>query len=385
MIKLAVIRPFFPPWEFVPLNLISNKNITIDFYITKGAEEYKYFLPKNLKVANVYFGKTSNFLSKNRFFSKVIFFRLAALDTDIRSFVFKIVASGRYDIVDCIENYTFSTFQAVLGKSLSKTKIIVTNWENLIMPFHRFTLRFFVNKMADAFRAMSLSARNRLLYEGVSANKIRVIPACVDTNRFRPNLNQELRYSLGLKDKLIILYVGRFVPQKGLVYLIKAFAKIKQEVKDVALVLVGEGPMRSLILELCKKLDVDRHVHILKPYNYSEIHKVHAISDVTVLPSVPTRTWIEQFGLVLIEAMACGKPVVATNIGALPEIVINGKTGYLVEPFDSRKLAEKIKELLIDEHLRRRFGFEGRKHVERLFSCLKISKELENFYIGLTE
>jgi len=118
---------------------------------------------------------------------------------------------------------------------------------------------------------------------------------------------------------------------------------------------------------------------------YNRIHEIHAISDITVLPSIPTKNWMEQFGYILIEAMACGKPIVASRSGAIPEIVINNETGFLVEPGNINELAEKISLLISDNKLREKMGYKGRARVEKKFSYEVIIPKIKELYYSISK
>jgi glycosyltransferase involved in cell wall biosynthesis len=385
--RIAIFRPFFPPWEMEPFKRISNDFI-IDFYITSPTNGgvYKAFIKESeSNIITLPYDKFTKTIMNNWSIKKALVFRTILLDTSIKPILFKIILKNKYDIVETIENYTYSSFQSIIAKKFSKVNTIIMNWENIVFPPWRFFLRYIVNKQCDAFRVPSLTAKWKLIKEGVENEKIYYIPACVDTKRFNPYLKKDLKKELGIEDKIVILYIGRLVPQKGLEYLIKAFSKILQENSQIVLLIVGEGPLKNTLINLANELKIKNNIIFLKAVPYNRIHEIHAISDITVLPSIPTKNWMEQFGYILIEAMACGKPIVASRSGAIPEIVINNETGFLVEPGNINELAEKISLLISDNKLREKMGYKGRARVEKKFSYEVIIPKIKELYYSISK
>ena len=166
--------------------------------------------------------------------------------------------------------------------------------------------------------------------------KVRVIPNGVDTNKFKPiNRKKAVEWFEGkfyeLDDDLNIVYVGRFSEEKGVEYLIKSL----QYLDEGKLFLVGGGPQEIKLKKLAERFT--NRVHFLGRVSHEEIPLIHNAMDVFVLPSVS----MEGFSNSMLEALACGLPVVATPIGAAPEI-INNKLGTIVNVGDSRAIAEGV-------------------------------------------
>jgi glycosyltransferase involved in cell wall biosynthesis len=154
-----------------------------------------------------------------------------------------------------------------------------------------------------------------------------------------------------------ILYAGRFDLGKGIEYLIEAIPSIVKNHDNCSFVFVGDGPIRPHTEKLAKKLGVSKHIIFEGFVPYSSISKYYQQCDIVVVPSV----WHEPFGRSVIEAMACGKPVVATKVGGIPELVKENETGLLVEPASSEELAKGLIALICDEKLRVRMGMMGRR------------------------
>ncbi|MCP8313188.1 MAG: glycosyltransferase family 4 protein [archaeon] len=364
-----------------------SKYFEIHLNITSGeVGGYEHFIrqvKEPININNLKFSRFTKLLTKQKFIRKLVFFRLIWPDTDLvfPRILFKLLKEN-YDVVDVLENYSYSSFQAVLAKPLVDTKVAVMNWENIVMPAWRFSLRILVNKRADAFRVPSISAKRKLISEGVDEAKISYIPPCVDVDVFRPE-KSNVKEMRGLSDNQVILFVGRLVRQKGLEYLIKSLPQIIKTVPKAMLVVVGDGPFKAELIRLSQELGVTKHVRFLGTYPYDRIQEVYQMADVVVLPSIPTKVWSEQFGYVLIEAMACGKAVVGTRIGAIPEIIIDDVNGYLVPPYSSDSLALSISKLLLDPDKAKDMGKRGREMVIKKFSSSVVKGILSQFYKDL--
>ena len=147
---------------------------------------------------------------------------------------------------------------------------------------------------------------------------------------------EKLRVNLGLNKKRCILFVGRLVESKGVQYLLEAFAKLVAERDDVALICVGDGPLRDRLQSLCKALHVEQHVHFTGPVDLDIKRNKHLVpyylwSDVCVVPSIFLRGMPDPWVLVVNEAMGCGKAVIATSaVGAAHAMIKNGVNGFIV-------------------------------------------------------
>jgi glycosyltransferase involved in cell wall biosynthesis len=176
-------------------------------------------------------------------------------------------------------------------------------------------------------------------------------------------------------EKPTIIFVGRLVPAKGLKYLIKSIKFISNDFPNVELVIAGSGPEESNLSELVKTLHLRKNVRFVGNLYGEKMTSLYQSADVVVLPSLS-----ETFGIVILEAMASGKPFVGTRVGALPEIVRESHAGYLVPPRDPSALAEKICKLLGDAQLRQRLGRNGRKVVEEKYDWRGIVHRVEKIY-----
>jgi len=202
-----------------------------------------------------------------------------------------------------------------------------------------------------------------------------VIPNPVDFEFFRPDIDgSEVRSSMGLKKgQHIVLWVGRVVPHKGIENLVEA----AQYVDGTKFIIGGEGPQLPAIRRLAKSFDVEDRVIFSGRLARSELPKYYAACDVFVLPSVSR---LEAFGIVALEAMSSGRPVVVTDMPGVREVVRDGIEGLLCEPLNAEDLAEKINTLLGDPGKRSEMGRAGRKKVVEDFGIKKVVDKLEATY-----
>lgn len=208
--------------------------------------------------------------------------------------------------------------------------------------------------------------------------KVRCIYNGVDLTRFSPRPpSRDLRLSLGLREEVLVVgSIGRFVPFKGYACLLQAASLVKQTMPGVRWVLVGDGELRGELVRQCRSLGIEDAVHFTGWRE--DIPDILASVDLFVLPSLG-----EHFGRVLIEAMAMGKPIVATDSGGVPEIVIHGETGLLVPPAQPEALADAVLMLLQDPSRAERLGAAGRRRAEREFSLSRHAEAVEALYVEL--
>jgi glycosyltransferase involved in cell wall biosynthesis len=214
-------------------------------------------------------------------------------------------------------------------------------------------------------------------------NDVVELPNGVDTNSFTPRVSgEQIREKFSLDEDRVILFVGtldRAHYFKGVEYLLRSFSELNE--KDVQLLIVGEGNLKNRFTTLTGKLGASSKTKFVGEVFHEELPEYYAASDMVVLPSFET----ECFGLVLVEAMACGKPVIASDLPGVRTVVDHGKNGLLVEPKNVVDLTSKITYLLDNEPLRNTLGRTGRKKVEEKYSWSKIGLKLEETYFETVE
>jgi D-inositol-3-phosphate glycosyltransferase len=199
---------------------------------------------------------------------------------------------------------------------------------------------------------------------GARAEAIAVVPCGVDLDLFAPMDKEFARRRLGIPaTQRILLFVGRIEPLKGIDILISAAAQLHDDENFSVLIVGGDARAESQVEELRQQaaaLGVDHHISFVGSVAHEALPLYYNAADVCVVPS-----YYESFGLVAVEAMACGTPVVASRVGGLTSTVSDGETGYLVPWRCPEPFAERLELLLDNDELRASFGRAGREAVER--------------------
>jgi D-inositol-3-phosphate glycosyltransferase len=228
-------------------------------------------------------------------------------------------------------------------------------------PAHRIAAEERIVAEADRVVAGSEIERAHLVeHYGARRERVAVVPCGVDTALFAPGVAEEARTALGLGAGPMVLYVGRIAPIKGLETLLEAVAVLRAGGVPVRLIVVGgetdepadghEAELRRLVA----RRGLGEAVSFVGAQPQERLRAYYVASDVTVLPS-----HYESFGMVALEAMACGTPVIASRVGGLPAVVLDGVTGFLVPDDDAPALAARMAAVLGDPDLRWRLGREG--------------------------
>lgn len=209
---------------------------------------------------------------------------------------------------------------------------------------------------------------------GVSPAKIQVIYNAVSLPPVPPTARQEFRHSLGIAPQaLLIGTVGRLHPQKDYPTLLQAFARLLPQYPEARLLIVGDGPLAAALHTLADELQIATHLIWLS--QRTDMPVILSALDIFALAS----RW-EGLPLAVLEAMAAGLPVVATQVGGLPEAVLPGQTGWLVPPGDAPALANALLSLAGDLTLRLQMGAAGRQRAADVFSAEQMANNLQDYY-----
>jgi phosphatidylinositol alpha-1,6-mannosyltransferase len=198
----------------------------------------------------------------------------------------------------------------------------------------------------------------------------------VDPKRLYPLDPAAARDRFGLGGRSVLLSMGRLVPRKGVDTLLRALPLIRQVVPSVLCVVAGDGEDRQRLESLARELDVLDSVRFLGRVSDADRIELYNACDVFVLAAREERPDVEGFGLVILEAGACGKPVVSTQSGGAPEVVIDGETGLIAKGSDARALADAVLRLLTDTPLRDALGKAGRANVEKRANWAHVAQEM---------
>jgi glycosyltransferase involved in cell wall biosynthesis len=239
---------------------------------------------------------------------------------------------------------------------------------------------FFVPGLAR-LRLIAISAHiRRTLVDcyGVGASTIATVLNGVNVSRFsgEPNtVRREIRSELGIAlESAIVMTVAALIPQKGIDDFLQAAARILARRPDVAFVIVGDGPEDSALRAQADQLGIFSKVRFTGLR--SDVHRLMPAADVIVVPSV----WQEPAGLVVLEAMASARPVVATRVGGIPEYLEEGQTGVLVDPGMPQQIAEAVRHLLDSPETAATMGAAGRRRIQRLFTMERWAEETVKVY-----
>ncbi len=215
-------------------------------------------------------------------------------------------------------------------------------------------------------------------------NEVSILPVGLDTKRFYPNYPgfKEIRNKFGR----FVFFVGRHVEKKGIKYLIEAFADVVKEVKDIKLVIGGEGPLTNELKQLTEKLNLTDKIIFAGSISVDDLPKFYAAADLFVAPSIIDRIGDrETQGVVLLEAMASKTAVIGTNTGGIPDVISNKDVGILVPEKDSSALAKEMVKVLSNTKLRQKYASAGFNHVHKSFSWDVIAKKyVEEYAKALT-
>jgi teichuronic acid biosynthesis glycosyltransferase TuaC len=266
----------------------------------------------------------------------------------LRRLVREIEGEFPIDLVHAHMAYPDGFAAARLGKAMGRPTVVTLHGGDVTLYFRSYfgrRLGLWAIGNADRVIAVSDSLRRKVIEEDETlADKITVIPNCVDVSRFTPLPRSLARSRLGLsEDTQRVLYVGAITRSKGLDHLLLAFKILIASTQgSVELVLVGEGEYEHNGRLLAQRSGLADHVFFAGKRPNAEIPLWMNACDVVALPSLS-----EGFGVVLVEAMACGKPVVATACGG-PEEIVTSHTGILVPPADEKALAQAMLDALGD-------------------------------------
>lgn len=241
-------------------------------------------------------------------------------------------------------------------------------------------IRFGIEK-SDYVTAVSKSLISQT-HELIKPKKdIECVYNFIDTRVNKRTDSSELRKEYGiLPHEKVIIHVSNFRPVKRVPDVIKAFAGIAEQM-PAKLLLVGDGPEMKTVCNLAGELGIRDKILLLG--KQERVEELYSLSDLMLLLSEK-----ESFGLVALEAMACGVPCIGTNVGGIPEVIVDGETGYICELGDIRSITDKAVNILSNVELHRKYVVNSMELAERKFSAEQIVAEYENIYyqlVGLGE
>lgn len=219
-----------------------------------------------------------------------------------------------------------------------------------------------IDKKADIVITVSNFIKQHLIKTGLISSKIKLIYLGIDTKKFKErSLDSSVKTSLGIKSaERVVMCVARLYVTKGINHLIKAIPIVLEKGNNIKVVFVGDGANRKEYEKLAKDLGVENKVLFLGVKD--NVEELLSIADIFCLPSIR-----DNFPFAILEAMAEGKPVVATRVGGIPEAVVDKVTGLLIPPGDIQGLANAINKLLEDSNLAKRLGSNAKNRIKEKF------------------
>jgi D-inositol-3-phosphate glycosyltransferase len=358
---------------------LADRGFKVDIYTRKHSEIDSEIitLANNVRIIHITAG--SHALNKNE-----VYDHLETFTQNIISFVNK--QHLRYDLIQ--SHYWLSgsvgSILARIWKSphfitfhtLAGIKVRARFGEE--EPLVRFTSEKRIMKLVDRIVAFTEHEKQAIanIY-GIHLDKIDVIPCGVDIDLFKPIDKSVSRAKIGISTEKIALYVGRIDPLKGLEILLRAVALLDAG-KDLSLIVVGgelaDDPEMMRLQSIVKELGIQEHVVFTGSVEQEQLPFYYNAADVCVVPS-----YYESFGLVALESMACGTPVIASRVGGLPSIVKNGHTGYLVQWRCPEPFADRL-EIVLNNHSIRTAMKKSARHLAMTMQWSEVTEHLVNSY-----
>lgn len=263
-------------------------------------------------------------------------------------------------------------------------KILLTFWAKLLgleviwiehlliekwLTYNPLKFLYVLNSRLTTVVAVSQAVKKGLIKLGVREKNIKVIYNGVDLDKFKPFFKED--------DRIIrIGTVCRLSKEKGVEYLILSAKQILNKMPNVEFLIVGTGNEEDKLKELAQKLEIGKKIRFVG----FQRDVIKYLSELDIFTLTPIRR--ESFGIGVAEAMACGIPVVATNIGGLSELVKDGLTGFIVPPKDPKAIANALIKLIKDVKLRKKMGVLARQRVEEKFGIQKMIDEFYNLFLN---
>lgn len=324
-------------------------------YIGQLPERPRYLLGRNYRSMRVV-----NFMPK-KFFEFAIPLDLKEVLKDV-------------DVINSEEPSSLTSYHCARFSQKWRKKLIVNTWETIpqslspTLPLYP-NARYVIRKAAVVIAPTKRQMRYLRSLSTPSSKVVLIYPG-IDLNQFCPSNNRN-------HENVRILFVGRLVPWKGILHLLEAFSLLLRRRSNVELWIAGKGPMESHVRLYAKK----RPVRYLGFVEYDKLQRIYQQCDIFCLPSYDLRVvgikyWEEQFGKTLVEAMACGLPIVATNCGAIPEVV--GTQNYVVSQKSVRDLYSALEKLIENENLRKYISKQNRRRAEELFDVRRQGAKIDN-------
>ncbi|MFC1991160.1 glycosyltransferase family 4 protein [Chloroflexota bacterium] len=361
--KIAIIVPLFPPKWMAGIEIVT---WNISKYLAARGHEVHVITTRDKGLAAVsmeegfYVHRIWNL--KTRFLGPALF--------SVKTLL--VLRKIKPDIVHA--HSLISGLYALIAKKFLEKPYIFSEHGGVYFPsiLHNYVLKM-VLRNANSVIALTEDMREEM--RKIFNRDIKVVPNGIDLEKFDGLPKNEMRDKLQFKpDEKLVIFVGRFRPEKGVEYLIKAMEIVSQSDCSSRLILAGEGPEEENLKSLTEQLKLRGCVEFVGQIPNKKVPEYLAVSDIFVLPSLS-----EGFPLVLLEAMASGLSIVTTRVTSLPEIIKDGENGFLVEPRNPEQIAEKVLLLFKDHELMGEIS-RNNKEKAKYYSWDNIVNSIEEIY-----
>jgi glycosyltransferase involved in cell wall biosynthesis len=327
MCELMVVShvPWWPKWLNFPASMAMNRSIVQEEKI----DGITVFHPRWVTIPAIsrLFNGFGLFLSLQRFFLKI---------------------QRQFDFDILFAQWLFPDgFAAALLSGIMRKPLVLQAHGCDVNLYTRYfwrrqMIRWALHR-AQQVIVVSLPMKKRLIEIGIPDGKISIIPNAINMEKFFPLNTTEIRGQLKLSQKeKLVLFIGSFEPVKGVEYLLSAFKHLKADVSmPVRLIMIGKGSLHNIILDFIDKNAMSDAVTVVGEVPYETIPLWINACDILCLPSIR-----EGLPNVVLEAQACGKPVVASRVGGIPDVVSSDEYGFLVQSGDSKGLADALQKAL---------------------------------------
>jgi len=386
MLNVAMLTPFFTGKLGGPYNVImelapilEKKGISTNILTTSAIRKFG-------KARTEYFEEKSRNFKIYRFNS---YLKFKEYRTSFKLLPFLLKNENKIDI---IHSHALRSFQEDIGSFISlikKKPLIISphgginiNWDyrdKIPKMVSDKTTGFFKNFLKPHYIAVTQMEIPIIKEYGADDNHIHFIPHGVNTDIFKPVDASNLRKKYGTENSDVILYVGRIAKGKGVDKLIKILNLVIKKNKRVKLIIVGgDAGYLPIVKNLIQKYGLSKNVAIVGYISKHNLPEYYSMADLIVYPSRQ-----EIFGLVLCEAMACGKAVIGSDIMGPSEIIVNGKTGYTSNFKDLNKVSELIINLFKDRQLLAQMGKKSLERVREIYTWEKAAESHYKLYMDV--
>ena len=382
--KICYIVPYFPPIQggysrhFEEYSILSRRGHEIFVITTKTKGMLRQEEKEGLKIFRV-----------PTFFIPKIKYPIPNL-LRLSRIILKLHQKFRFDVISFCRHQFLTTLPVIYLKKTLSVPIAITsgtftgiNWfypnklVNYVGKILSLTMNKLVMKKADKIRILSRDLIPIMSKMKIKRDKIKLIPHGIDTNKFKPYVVNRKGSGLSVENNdLVYIFIGRIDPIKGLNYLFDIFINLLKKKNNLKLFIVGEG----YLLKKYRKMYKNYQDNIFFLGYRKDVPDLLNLSDIFILPSIS-----EYCPAVIMEAGSCGLPVIASRVGAINEIIIDKKTGILINPKNKKELSSAMLYLLKNEEIREKMGQMARKRIIKNYEINNVVNNLENYYLSLIE